>query len=125
MLIGVLIWLSTYQQLQLTQLEAAIIQVESGGNQSAVGDGGKAVGILQIHKCMVDDVNRILGRQEFTYDDRTCPHASIRMFRIYTNHYSYGCTDEIKARRWNGGPKGELKKATDSYWIKVKQQIKA
>ena len=41
----------------------AIIQVESRGNPKAHAQGEDAVGILQIRKCMVDDVNRILKRQ--------------------------------------------------------------
>ena len=102
----------------------ALIQVESNGNDKAIGDNGAAVGCLQIHKVMVDDVNRILGKQKFTYNDRLDRSKSIAMFNIFTDHYSPGASDEVKARRWNGGPKGDSKTATQAYWRKVQRQIK-
>lgn len=39
----------------------ALVWVESSRNEKAIGDNGKAVGLLQLHKIYVDDVNRILG----------------------------------------------------------------
>lgn len=103
----------------------AIIQVESNGDDKAVGDNGKALGCLQIHKAMVDDVNRILGRQAYTYNDRLNRGKSIEMFNIYTSHYSPGATDEVVTRRWNGGPKGDRKTATVAYWYKVRRHLMA
>lgn len=105
----------------------AIEHVESSGNSDAVGDGGRAVGVLQIHPVMVEDVNRIakskkLGVQ-FTLDDRKDPIKSRHMFRIYSEHYSKDASDEVVARRWNGGPRGERNKATDKYWNKVKESM--
>ena len=44
-------------------LLSAIIHVESSNNDSAYNAYEDAVGCLQIRKCMVDDVNRILRRQ--------------------------------------------------------------
>ena len=52
----------------------AIMEVESSYNDSAYNAYEDAVGCLQIRKCMVDDVNRILKRQgtptKYTYNDR-------------------------------------------------------
>ena len=48
----------------------ALIYVESCNNDSAYRASEDAVGCLQIRKCMVDDVNRILKKQKFTYNDR-------------------------------------------------------
>lgn len=107
-----------------TRLIDAIIRVESKGVDDAVGDGGLAVGCLQIHKVLVDDVNRIVGYNKYTYSDRLSRIKSVEMFDIYTNHYSKGCSDEVKARRWNGGPKGDKKPATEKYWLKVKAQLR-
>lgn len=47
----------------------ALVKVESKGVRTAIGDKGRAVGILQIHKCVVDDVNRIC-KTTYTYADR-------------------------------------------------------
>lgn len=101
----------------------AIIQVESGGKADAVGDNGKAVGVLQIHKVMVDDCNRILGENKYSYEDRKDPAKSRAMFIVYTNHYSPSWDPETVARNWNGGPKGHKKEATKSYWEKVQKLL--
>ena len=97
----------------------ALCMVESGGNPDAVGDGGKAVGILQIHPIMVRDVNRILGREVFTDEDRWDAGKSRTIARTYLDYY--GGTTEERARKWNGGPQGHTKKSTLGYWHKVER----
>ncbi len=105
----------------------AIVQVESGGDASAVGDGGRAVGILQIHPVTVEDANRIARLRKlgvtFSLQDRLDAEKSRHMFRIVSDHYSAGAGDEVVARRWNGGPKGEKKAATAAYWDKVRAKM--
>jgi len=101
----------------------AICTVESRNNPVAVGDGGKAVGIAQIHKCLVDDVNRIMGRKLYVYSDRLNPVKCKAMYLIYIHHYYPKGTLEQWARCWNGGPKGPNKQATVSYWQKVQRVI--
>ena len=104
----------------------AIIQVESRGNPKAYAPGEDAVGILQIRKCMVDDVNRILKRKKhpkrYTYIDRWDEQKSYEMFDIFCNHYGLDTAEEI-ARGWNGGPRGINNPATLGYWEKVKEEI--
>ncbi len=111
----------------------AIIYVESRGNDSAVGDNGKAVGCLQIHPIMVREVNRLLAKYDipttYTLEDRYSREKSIEMFNIVSEEY-YCCEDytftdyaEIVARRWNGGPRGHKKRATIKYFNKVKKQL--
>jgi len=109
-----------------THLLSAIMFVESNYNDSAYHKGEDAVGCLQIRKCMVNDVNRILRRQKsdvrFTYDDRWLRNKSIKMFDIYCKHYGLTTSEEI-ARCWNGGPRGMQSKMTAGYWKKVKNQL--
>jgi|TARA_R110000868_G_scaffold44801_2_gene149183 hypothetical protein len=109
-----------------THLLSAIMFVESSYNDSAYHKGEDAVGCLQIRKCMVNDVNRILRRQKsdlkFTYDDRWLRNKSIKMFDIYCKHYGLTTSEEI-ARCWNGGPRGMQSKMTAGYWKKVKNQL--
>lgn len=107
------------------RLLPAIEQVESSGNQNAVGDKGKAVGILQIHTVMVDDVNRIAGERRWTYADRLDADKSRAMFRTYSDHYSRNASDEVVSRRWNGGPRGDRKPATVGYWNRVRTAMEA
>ena len=70
-----------------THLLSAIMYVESSYNDSAYNAYEDAVGCLQIRKCMVNDVNRILKRQKsdlrFTYDDRWLRNKSIKIFDVY------------------------------------------
>jgi len=107
-------------------LLSAIIDVESSNNDSAYNSREDAVGCLQIRKCMVDDVNRILRRQNsqlrFTYDDRWLRSKSTQMFGIYCRHYGLNTAEEI-ARCWNGGPRGMNKPLTTTYWRKVQENL--
>jgi hypothetical protein len=105
------------------RLLPAIEHVESSGRADAVGDGGKAVGILQIHPIMVADCNRIVGEDRWTLDDRKDAVKSRAMFRTYSNHYSKDASDEVVARRWNSGPRGDRKKATEAYWKRVQKAM--
>ena len=109
-----------------THLLSAIMYVESSYNDSAYNSYEDAVGCLQIRKCMVNDVNRILRRQKsdlrFTYDDRWLRNKSIKMFDIYCKHYGLTTSEEI-ARCWNGGPRGMQNDMTAGYWKKVKNQL--
>lgn len=113
----------------LTILIPLLIQVESGGDNSAVGDDGRAIGCLQIWKICVDDVNRIAGDDRYTYQDRYSRQKSIEMARIYLTHYGQHyehktgqkATQEVLARIWNGGPSGYSKPETIKYYEKVKK----
>jgi len=80
-----------------------LIAIESGGNPNAIGDGGLAVGILQIHPCVVEDVNRLLNHKTFDLEDRYDPAASITMCRIYLfHHWKRGNRDLLSLGcRWN------------------------
>ena len=110
----------------VSHLLSSIMQVESNNNDSAYHKGEDAVGCLQIRKCMVNDVNRILKRQgsytRFTYDDRWLRSKSVQMFGIYCKHYGLNTAEEI-ARCWNGGPRGMSKPLTATYWKKVKKNL--
>jgi len=109
-----------------THLLSAIMFVESSYNDSAYNSYEDAVGCLQIRKCMVDDVNRILRRQKselrFSYDDRWLRDKSIKMFDIYCKNYGLTTAEQI-ARCWNGGPRGMQNEMTAGYWKKVKNQL--
>ena len=106
-----------------THLLASIMFVESSYNDSAYNVSEDAVGCLQIRKCMVDDVNRILKRQRLTkrfhYTDRWNRYKSIAMFDIYCKYYGLNSAEEV-ARCWNGGPRGMQNEMTAGYWKKVK-----
>lgn len=111
---------------QSESLLAAIRHVESGGNDLAVGDGGKAIGPYQIHRIYWTDAvsfdRSIKGRYEDCYD----PAYAAKVVKAYLKRYApAGASNEVMARIHNGGPKGATKTATKAYWAKIAKQLKA
>ena len=107
----------------ISNLISALIIVESSGNDMAIGDGGRALGPLQIHRGVVLDVNRITG-SHYKHSEMTNRVAARAVCEAYLRHYGKGATTEQLARRWNGGPRGDTKSATEAYWAKVKKHLK-
>jgi hypothetical protein len=115
-------------------LYSSIVWVESKGNANAKSRDG-SVGIIQIKPVMVKEVNRICKIQgldkKFTLADRKNPHKSAEMFWIYQEFYNPDLNlDSLSkedmatlARKWNGGPKGHMKRATKKYWKKVSKRV--
>ena len=109
--------------MNLTNLITALIAVESSGNDLAIGDNGRAVGPLQIHRGVVLDVNRITG-SHYRHQDMTNRAQARAVCEAYLEHYGRGKTTEQQARIWNGGPTGDRKTATVAYWRRVQKAIK-
>ena len=110
--------------MNLTNLISALILVESSNNDLAIGDQGRAIGCLQIHKAVVLDVNRITG-SHYRWEAMTNRVQARAVCAAYLTHYGKGKTTEEQARIWNGGPQGHKKKtATQAYWAKVKKELK-
>ena len=107
----------------ISNLISALIIVESSNNDMAIGDQGRAIGCLQIHKAVVLDVNRITGCH-YRHSEMTNRVAARAVCEAYLKHYGKGASTEQLARRWNGGPTGDRKSATEAYWAKVKKQLK-
>ena len=107
----------------ISNLISALIIVESSNNDLAVGDQGKAIGCLQIHKAVVLDVNRITG-SNYRHSEMTNRVAARAVCQAYLKAYGKGASTEQLARRWNGGPTGDRKSATEAYWAKVKKHLK-
>lgn len=103
-------------------LLAALLAVESGGNDLAVGDGGRARGALQIHAAVVQDVNRLHGTT-YRHADMHDRAKAVRVASLYLATYAPGASPEVQARTWNGGPRGATKTATLGYWAKVRSQM--
>ena len=108
----------------ISNLISALIIVESSNNDLAIGDQGKAIGCLQIHKAVVLDVNRITG-SNYRWESMTNRAQARAVCEAYLKYWGKGCTTEQLARKWNGGgPSGDKKKATEAYWNKVKKHLK-
>lgn len=109
----------------------AISEVESHGNPKAVNAAEDAVGLVQIRKICVDDVNRILRHKKYTYADRYDPARSREMFDVYLNYYRentlrrHGKPESYEnlARLWNGGPGNWQTPDAGRYWQRVKREM--
>jgi hypothetical protein len=94
----------------LLELILILVQLEQG----LVSEPG-AVGPLQIHECVVEDVNRHLGYEAFDPRDREDPEQSCWIAYEYLSIYGKGRTDTELVRIWNGGPDGHLETCTLRY----------
>ena len=104
----------------------AIHLVETGGRLGPIrGDGGAALGPLQIHRACWIDAQMPHG----TYQDCADLGYAKQVFARYMERYATKrrlgrpVTDEDRARIWNGGPNGWRKSATIKYWKKVKEHL--
>lgn len=112
----------------LAALIAALIMVESGGDNLAIGKDGKSYGPMQITDICREDVNRI-AHTHYTREDCFDRDKSVEMFHVYIAHY---CTParlgrdprwEDVARIWNGGLDGWKEPETGPYWQKVRKEL--
>jgi len=105
----------------LDELIQKLWMVESNGRlKPREGDGGLAIGPLQIHPAVVKDVNKFCGAR-FSLEDRKDLAKSKLLARLYVTMWMDIHKQEIAARIYNGGPRGWQKKSTDSYWRKIQK----
>jgi len=99
------------QEYAIKDVINTLVKVESDGDSKAIGDNGRAHGLLQIHPIMVKECNRLLGRDEFTLKDRFSPSRSKYMATVFLSRqislYVKQCgkyPDELTlANSWNTG----------------------
>ena len=96
----------------------AILMVESGGNDSAVGDGGLSRGPYQCGRAAWKDSGVDWDYDTHVWNRARCEYV---MF-LYWERWG-AKTDEERARIWNGGPRGMSKESTLPYWRKVQQYL--
>lgn len=96
--------------------------VESGGNDQAVGDGGRSLGRYQIGRLYWQDAG-----SPGVYNDVTDPAFAESVMLAYWRRW---CPDalaaldyETLARVHNGGPRGSSKQSTLPYWRKVQERL--
>lgn len=102
---------------------AALCQVETGGREGAVGDGGRALGPYQIHRAYHAD-SRVPGPYAHVRDRAYAERVMVAYWRRY-------CPDALDrgdlqtlARVHNGGPGGHRKRSTLKYWQKVHTELR-
>lgn len=116
----------TFAETNLNSIIEILKEVESLNNPDAIGDNGKAYGVLQIHKIYVDEVNLRFGTS-YTHQQMFNEQCAEEVFHLYmtyaTKHFQkkYGKspTEEDIVRMHNGGLyKGYRIDATKKYYDK-------
>ena len=114
-----------------TPILDAIEKVETGNQRdpaNAVGDQGRALGPMQIHRAYwvdaVDHDPSLVVNGE-TYDSVRDRVYARRVVMAYWSRYAKSWDNETLARIHNGGPKGHVKRATLGYWAKVRAKLGA
>jgi hypothetical protein len=106
--------LSSMAEVNLQQVSQRLMYLETGYDPLAVGDGGKAFGVLQIHQICIDDVNSRFNTQ-YKHSDAFQVACAEEIFILYISlgiekyckKYGSEPTEEDIVRLWNGGwPKG-------------------
>lgn len=111
---------------EIDGLVRAIHKVETSGRVGTIrGDGGRALGPLQIHKINWLDVKDKIGGR---YENCADLNYSTSVFKAYCLKYepkAYKSNNfEVLARLWNSGPNWRAKiNKTDGYWRKVKANL--
>ena len=102
-------------------VQALIIQ-ESDGNDKAFNEKENAVGCLQIRPGYFKDAQeRDPSLAGYSHKDCYSREVSIKVRKAYMNRYARGASDEVIARKHNGGgPNGHKKESTLAYWRSVK-----
>jgi hypothetical protein len=98
----------------------ALHQIESSGRTGAIlGDNGRALGPLQIHRAAFVD-SKTVGRYEQCADLSFATKVASSYLRRYAPAAWKNNDVATLAAVWNGGPKGPSKKAAQAYAKKRK-----
>lgn len=122
--------MSLFTGINLNLLLSVIAEIETGGKPRVIGDQGAAYGLYQIHKEVVEDVNRVF-HQHYTHEDCFNPSIAKRIATMYLQYWGaiyqqkthQPVTYEVLARIWNGGPQGWKHESTANYWLRAKEKI--
>jgi hypothetical protein len=112
---------------ELRPLLDAIRQVESNGDDKAIGDSGNAIGAYQIWRAYWQDATdwcqEIKGSYESCHNRVYAERIVVAYWHRYARSALRSEDYEVLARVHNGGPKGHRKMATLEYWAKVSELL--
>jgi hypothetical protein len=91
----------------------------SGRTGPIIGDNGKALGPLQIHRAYHAD-SRVAGDYSRVADLEYSKRVATAYLKRYAPAAWKAGDVEVLARVHNGGPRGHLKQATKGYGVRVK-----
>ena len=91
---------SGYEEQDWSTFITALAWVESRWNDNAESPK-EAVGYLQLTPILVKDVNRIVGKEAYTLEERTDRKKSIEMFNIIMDNYNPQHDMQYALKIWN------------------------
>lgn len=129
LLVSLGVGISLHTQATDNRFFKALHQVESSGRTGKiVGDHGKALGPLQIHREYFNDAaeyDKSLGNN---YNRVTDLEFSKKVVTAYLKRYAPKAVDtndyKTLAMTHNAGPKGYKNKNAITYWEKVQKQLR-
>lgn len=95
----------------------AIIQIESGGGPYKINFQEQAIGLLQIRKIMLKEINHIVGYDKYTVKDCLDSLKSIEMYWVAQSCHNPEYDLKRACLVWNG------KSRNNKYYEKVKKYI--
>ena len=109
----------------LKEIVKDLKELETNNNPKAIGDNGRAYGVLQIHNICVKDVNRVYGTN-FSHKDAFIPHKAEAIallylkegVRLFKKKYNRLPTDEDIVRMYNGNIYNGYKKVSTKGYYK-------
>lgn len=136
LLLGISLYICSIQGFAETVPQVSLIviqQIESSGRPDAVGDSGRALGLFQLHKCVIQDYNQA-HKSNFHHRDALKPEIAKRLADWYLNKRIpallkyFKVQDSVTNRliAYNAGittlvDKRSLPKVTKQYIVKYKQ----
>jgi len=114
--------------ISIITLLLAMIQVESSGNNNAIGDNGASWGCLQLQAAYVQDAAEH-AKEDWVHEDAFDRITAMKITMAYMARYATEerlgrpVTAQDIARIHNGGLNGYKKQATEKYWVKVKAEL--
>lgn len=99
----------------------AMAAVESRFDQSAIGDGGRAIGVYQIHHSYWKDAG-VPGKWKDCWNPAYARCVILAYWKRYCPSALETGNWEVLSRIHNGGPQGHTKRQTIRYWRKIQQE---
>lgn len=113
---------------QFRKFLSILANVESGGKTNAVGDGGKAIGIYQIHYSYWKDATDFNKSIKGKYEDCFNLEYAGKIVNNYIVRYCKSNSYEDWARLHNGGwnyknKTGKAKENLNNYWARFNKEL--
>ena len=114
-------YLSKYSLKIVVLALSCITQMESNWDDAAIGDNGLAYGSLQIHQCVIDDVNKNFNKN-YCHDEMFEREKAVEVYYYYmalleidyiSRYYDFP-PEQYLVQGWNSG-RGRQKDITSYY----------